>query len=1105
MLMDMAKASPVFAEHLKTAEEWCGVIDGNWTTEADEKFAQGFEKYVFTGETPTSKIAALLRKLKAWGKEILAKLKGINLTDSMINVYDALLGGDAKPVKKNLTQEQKAKVVEVKDRLKNANTQDLATFEKAIDNLMGSFPQLITDTAKRGANISHYIRNVDTDTMVLEVMQNKDGIIVNGATYTNVAEAIDVISAVLDSSINTNLKPKPITPNTEEAKVLWQKGNKNLENNEKVMRAKYEVLRDRLAKTTNLAVWDSALTKTIEANVAQGMNLPSKKAIVSTITQLNNAITETTDEKKKAAIQAKIDRLTKGIAKINEEMRKLFAVEDTSLIPTYEKLKMVRTLNPELYDMYVDEPYINILMQMVEKSDETNKDQLLQNLINVSMKSRAAVPTNVSLSLRRTTDILLKTFGKVGATIIGKLSHGIDQRNEYHSYAIGHISAMQKAYLSDLNHRKQRYSPDEMDIINSAILGITSDPKITDKWDAIEKSITDAKAEGINIDLADVKDIYDNALAIMDYFRNEISAFNLKMGETIIGLVDDYLPLWQVNYDNEIKDIVSDRILPTPPKDRTDTHGEYDTDLLNVIKRYVSLYSNYLAFYEVEQYYLKQANKDLPMNLRAAWSQNKRELVREYLLNSIGQFGGKKTGFLAISKLNLSSLFLGVNLRQWVLNYSQRYQAAYFVSPGVMKTTMSIVNPATGELTESFKKKHPNLSSMADAWNRQHGTMFVELAQQVSDYVSDTTQSGATHMYATIVNAIGGTILRKGGFGRSENGNWSFVKLAGIIQSVVDSSVYKQNIKDGMSHIEAIDKALANPKLRETAKVAGNVINAAVNVDPNIAYSPAIYGTLKGAIKELVFFVRFRHNMMLLQWESTAALFKGMRSNYSRAMFNALLWGNPDDQSHAATMQAINDLRAALDPVSIKKDVLSGKLKWKGYDYETLKGFVKMLDTMYDTLSREYKKNNKTGSFDSRTTTSRLWSGNANYVISSLLVMIIFRAISQYVKEPLAEKLFGSEARRKVQRRRESKTLLGEVAKSAAFTSVNDIGFASGLTPDIHYSFFNDPIKNWRTGTRAIADPAIRVGIPPWAMLDAMSTEITGVSPTKMILDELME
>lgn len=80
---------------LKVAEEWAGVKDGEWTIKAEEKFARGFEKYLYDGKAPTEALASLFEKFKTWLANIYQVLQGssidVNITPEIQGVFDRLL------------------------------------------------------------------------------------------------------------------------------------------------------------------------------------------------------------------------------------------------------------------------------------------------------------------------------------------------------------------------------------------------------------------------------------------------------------------------------------------------------------------------------------------------------------------------------------------------------------------------------------------------------------------------------------------------------------------------------------------------------------------------------------------------------------------------------------------------------------------------------------------------------------------------------------------------------------------------------------------------------------------------------------------------------
>ncbi len=88
---------------LAIAEEWAGVEDGVWTQDAEEKFAEGFEKYLMDGKAPSPGLKQVFEKFKKWLTEIYKKLKNtqlsVELSDPMREVFDRLIGGKKLNVK----------------------------------------------------------------------------------------------------------------------------------------------------------------------------------------------------------------------------------------------------------------------------------------------------------------------------------------------------------------------------------------------------------------------------------------------------------------------------------------------------------------------------------------------------------------------------------------------------------------------------------------------------------------------------------------------------------------------------------------------------------------------------------------------------------------------------------------------------------------------------------------------------------------------------------------------------------------------------------------------------------------------------------------------
>lgn len=76
---------------MQTIEEWAGVKEGEWTREAEEKFADGLEQYLREEKAPNSKLAELFEKFKEWLKNIYDRFAKMRMPNEVRRVYEGLL------------------------------------------------------------------------------------------------------------------------------------------------------------------------------------------------------------------------------------------------------------------------------------------------------------------------------------------------------------------------------------------------------------------------------------------------------------------------------------------------------------------------------------------------------------------------------------------------------------------------------------------------------------------------------------------------------------------------------------------------------------------------------------------------------------------------------------------------------------------------------------------------------------------------------------------------------------------------------------------------------------------------------------------------------
>tara|TARA_R110002096_G_scaffold19933_1_gene66507 strand:- start:10431 stop:16589 length:6159 start_codon:yes stop_codon:yes gene_type:complete len=83
-------------QQLKLIEDSYGAIDGLWTTEAEEKWARGFERWVRTGTTSNQKLQPVFKDFKTWMTRIYKRIKGSSiegqLSNDMRKFFDRMIG-----------------------------------------------------------------------------------------------------------------------------------------------------------------------------------------------------------------------------------------------------------------------------------------------------------------------------------------------------------------------------------------------------------------------------------------------------------------------------------------------------------------------------------------------------------------------------------------------------------------------------------------------------------------------------------------------------------------------------------------------------------------------------------------------------------------------------------------------------------------------------------------------------------------------------------------------------------------------------------------------------------------------------------------------------
>lgn len=98
MYSELAKESPEIAAELSSIRDWLGAEDKKpFTTEQHEKFAEGFETYLFEGRAPNPELRSAFAKFKAWLTRIYKDIRNmrIKLNPKAREIFDRMLATES--------------------------------------------------------------------------------------------------------------------------------------------------------------------------------------------------------------------------------------------------------------------------------------------------------------------------------------------------------------------------------------------------------------------------------------------------------------------------------------------------------------------------------------------------------------------------------------------------------------------------------------------------------------------------------------------------------------------------------------------------------------------------------------------------------------------------------------------------------------------------------------------------------------------------------------------------------------------------------------------------------------------------------------------------
>lgn len=668
MLYEMAKIDPAWERYVKIAEEFCGVgEDGVWTTDAEEKFANGYVKYITEGKAPTPQLKTVFEKLKdliSKAVSKIAEIMNIELTDDIREVYGALLGAEI------TTKEdtRKAKVdafitkvdaagkilVEIEERIRKAKqvdafikvdaadfaSKDVDVLTKRLDSEFGPQSRFMTDRKLSRGKV--HMNIIDMGNTIVNIAQVDDGYIVNGEHAYNNGEAMDIVNKLIDDyapgdidmgekdstrfqmpsyARDTNLIRYQKSDAYEKKQKFIQEQN---ETNAKIIREELDTAPS--AEKAKEAVVN-AIKRALMINYegAEAMDVIKRREIARAIKEQQKLGNTEAVEKLKAALEL----MRKRDQRFRDILREETGFRNINNITLEQALKMLDRVDPVLYDRFVNESTrkvlvnsINLLESMGKKGfvyDKNTLDLFFDYFTSehVDTVKRSSLSTLFLMPQR----YLVETFGKAGQKLVELAYLGTVKRSDYEHQYHPSLQRIYDLQMTNKNGRGRAYRGEEIDAIGRTILEVDGNSRIAqeDKLNTIQSVLEQwAEDNGTVINKGDIEDMYNAKQDIIAIFEGIIVEFNnspiAKLHGIEIGLLEEYgnpRTYEQASSTEPGKDKILH--VPANVKERTATdynaEAKHNTNLYEVYLSYATSMAKYMAFYELAAY--MEGNEEL--------------------------------------------------------------------------------------------------------------------------------------------------------------------------------------------------------------------------------------------------------------------------------------------------------------------------------------------------------------------------------------------------------------------------------------------------------------------------------------------------------------
>ena len=446
-----------------------------------------------------------------------------------------------------------------------------------------------------------------------------------------------------------------------------------------------------------------------------------------------------------------------------------------------------------------------------------------------------------------------------------------------------------------------------------------------------------------------------------------------------IGLQEDYFPR---EYD--MRDVMEigrpeKRYLYAPSatkkRELDKTQQEKMPDSLHhIMRNYLYKMSKYLSYYDLAQYHdpdpvkigedkygkpifkdvMSQFTRDLEIGRGKPNSQNN-EYVQNFIHNVIGYYkpSGNIDRVFSTIKNSIYTSVLAANINLTIQNFMQRWLIYSAVDAKVADATVKHVKYWGGKVRNT--NNTPIFKSIMEGYVIHNSNLIAE-TQSEAKYVAETSTSKLQHSLSQAYYSYS-KVLSNSPFQKAELGNRGWGHASGVLQVVMNSNEYKQAVKSGKTWAQSVETALSNQQIYDAAKLMGGAVNAEINADADMAFSPALYRTELG---QFFTFVRYAQSFILLLSRNIVPV--SMKSQWSGNLHNLLMSGQKGAIGRAEAIKMAAMIKEMTSKGRMDKMEAGGKIsstRTKGDKFLSRAEAVKMHKYMTELLDRYIENTGK--------------------------------------------------------------------------------------------------------------------------------------------------